>query len=433
MQGRTALWKKPVLKSVAVFIAALFVLSGCGSSTAGTPTTTSGSPGTTPTVNCTGQSQPPIKIGVSLSLSGDFSADGLAFQQGYNLWKDTVNAKGGVLCRQVQLDIVSDASSTTQVVTNYQKLISVNKDDIVFGPFSSLLTKPASVVANRFGYAMIEGAGGGPSVFTQGLHNLFDVSAPVANLLVSFTQYLLSLPVGQRPTTAAYATQNDPFTQPQVDTARALLEKGGVKTVSNQVYQSETTDYTPIAQKMIASGAQVIVTGTLLNDIVAYIQAFKQQKFNPMAIIATAGPDQGKQFTDAIGGPAAAEGVFVPNGGWYPTINTPGNAKMVSDYLAKYGGTADGISSDVAEAFAVGQVFQQAANNINSIDNMKLIAELHSGKTYQSVQGPVKFDSTGQNTLGTGYLFQWQHGSLISVYPASQAAAKPEYPKPNWP
>src|SRR6266700_247199 len=435
MQGRTALWKKPVLKSVAVFIAALFVLSGCGSTggTSSTPTTSMGSPGTTPTVNCTGQSLPPIKIGVSLSLSGDFSADGQAFKQGYQLWADTVNAKGGVLCRQVQLDIVSDASSTTQVVTNYQKLISANKDDIVFGPFSSLLTKPASVIASRFGYAMIEGAGGGPSVFTQGLHNLFDVSAPVANLLVSFTQYLLSLPVGQRPTTAAYATQNDPFTQPQVDTARALLEKGGVKTVSNQVYQSETTDYTPIAQKMIASGAQVIVTGTLLNDIVAYIQAFKQQHYNPQALIATAGPDQGKQFTDAIGGPNAAEGIFVPNGGWYPSINTFENAQMVKDYLAKYGGTADGISSDVAEGFAVGQVFQQAATNINSIDNAKLITQLHSGKTYQSVQGPVKFNEQGENILGTGYLFQWQKGSLVSVYPASQATASPEFPKPTWP
>src|SRR5437763_2755097 len=209
MQGRTALWKKPVLKSVAVFIAALFVLSGCGSSTAGTPTTTSGSPGTTPTVNCTGQSQPPIKIGVSLSLSGDFSADGLAFQQGYNLWKDTVNAKGGVLCRQVQLDIVSDASSTTQVVTNYQKLISVNKDDVVFGPFSSLLTKPASVVANRFGYAMIEGAGGGPSVFSLGLQNFFDFSPTVAKLLFSFTRYIHLLQPSSRPTPAAYAIEND--------------------------------------------------------------------------------------------------------------------------------------------------------------------------------------------------------------------------------
>lgn len=421
MKGRYALWHKSVLKSVGVLIAALFVLSACG----GTSTT----PGNTPT------SQPtaPIKIGVSLSLTGDFSADGQAFQQGYQLWADTVNHNGGVLGRQVTLDIVSDASSTTQVVTNYRKLITQDKCDIVFGPFSTLLTKPSSLVAKSFGYAFLEGAGGGPSVFTAGLDNIFDVSPPVANLLVSFTQYLLSLPPGQRPATAAYASQDDPFTQPQVDTARKLLEAGGVKTVYNKIYPSESTDYTPIAQGMIASKADVVVTGTLLNDIVAYIQAFKQQHYNPKAIIATAGPDQGKQFTDAIGGANAAEGVFVPNGGWYPGINTFQNAKMVSDYLAKYHGTADNISSDVAEAFSVGQVFQQAATKINSIDNTKLITELHSGNTYQTVQGPVKFDATGQNILGTGYLFQWQKGTLISVYPASQAQATPEYPKPNWP
>jgi len=409
------------VKIVGVLIAALIVLSACGGST-GTATTTATSQPTTP-----------IKIGISLSLSGDFSADGKAFQQGYQLWADTVNSHGGVLGRQVQLDILSDASSTTQVVTNYQKLITVDHCDIVFGPFSTLLTKPASVVVARYGYAMIEGAGGGPSVFTRGLHNLFDVSPPVANLLVSFTQYILSLPAGQRPTTAAYATQNDPFTQPQVDTAKQLLEQGGVKTVSYQVYPAETTDYTPIAQKMIASNAQVVVVGTLLPDVVAYIQAFKQQHYNPQAMIATAGPDQGSQFTNAIGGAPSAEGIFVPNGGWYPSINTFQNAQMVKDYLAKYGGTADGISSDVAEAFSVGQVFQQAATNINSIDNAKLITQLHSGKTYQSVQGPVKFNEQGENILGTGYLFQWQKGSLVSVYPASQATASPEFPKPNWP
>ncbi len=421
MYRRTALWQQPIVKIVGVLIAALIVLSACGGST-GTATTTATSQPTTP-----------IKIGISLSLSGDFSADGKAFQQGYQLWADTVNSHGGVLGRQVQLDILSDASSTTQVVTNYQKLITVDHCDIVFGPFSTLLTNPASVVVARYGYAMIEGAGGGPSVFTRGLHNLFDVSPPVANLLVSFTQYILSLPAGQRPTTAAYATQNDPFTQPQVDTAKQLLEQGGVKTVSYQVYPAETTDYTPIAQKMIASNAQVVVVGTLLPDVVAYIQAFKQQHYNPQAMIATAGPDQGSQFTNAIGGAPSAEGIFVPNGGWYPSINTFQNAQMVKDYLAKYGGTADGISSDVAEAFSVGQVFQQAATNINSIDNAKLITQLHSGKTYQSVQGPVKFNEQGENILGTGYLFQWQKGSLVSVYPASQATASPEFPKPNWP
>lgn len=419
MRGQSALWDKLGLKSITGIFLVLFILSACASS--GTSSSSNSQPTT------------PIKIGVSLSLSGDFSADGLAFQQGYKLWADTVNKNGGILGRQVQLDILSDASNTSQVVTNYQKLITVDHCDLVFGPFSSLLTKPASVVANRYGYAFVEGAGGGPSVFTQGLHNLFDVSAPVANLLISFTQYIKSLPASQRPTTAAYATQDDPFTQPQVDTAKQYLEQAGVKTVSYQVYPAETTDYTPIAQKMIASGAQVIVTGTLLPDIVAYIQAFKQQHYNPQAIIATAGPDQGAQFTKAIGGTASAEGIFVPNGGWYPSINTFENAQMVKDFLTKYGGTSDAISSDVAEAFSVGQVVQQAATKIGSIDNTKLIAELHSDTTFQSVQGPVKFDGQGQNTLATGYLFQWQKGSLVSVYPANLATNTPKYPKPNWP
>jgi branched-chain amino acid transport system substrate-binding protein len=99
--------------------------------------------------NTASGSKNPIKIGVSLSLTGDFSADGKAFQQGYQLWAKTINAKGGLLGRKVTLDIVNDASSPVQVVTNYQKLISVDHVDLVFGPFSTLLTKAASQAAGR--------------------------------------------------------------------------------------------------------------------------------------------------------------------------------------------------------------------------------------------------------------------------------------------
>ena len=104
----------------------------------------------TPAAVPTADTSNPIKIGISLSLTGDFSADGQGFQQGYQLWADTVNANGGLLGREVVLDIVSDASSPDQVQTNYQKLITVDHCDLVFGPYSSLLTKPASVVANRY-------------------------------------------------------------------------------------------------------------------------------------------------------------------------------------------------------------------------------------------------------------------------------------------
>ena len=104
---------------------------------------------------------------------------------------------------------------------------------------------------------------------------------------------------------------------------------------------------------------------------------------------------------------------------------------MVQDYLAQYGGTADAINADVAEAYSVGQVLAQAATKINILDNSKLISELHSD-TFNSVQGAVKFDETGQNTLGLAYLFQWQHGNFMPVYPSFAAVENPAFPKQPW-
>ena len=76
---------------------------------------------------------------------------------------------------------------------------------------------------------------------------------------------------------------------------------------------------------------------------------------------------------------------------------------------------------------------EQAAQKANSIDNKALITALHSG-TYQTIQGPMSFDSVGRPQGGVGvYIEQWQGGQAIFVYPASVASAKPEYPKPNWP
>lgn len=426
MKGFHAFWQKPGLKSIGVLLVTLFVLSACGGGT-------SGSNGTS--------SQGPIKIGISVSLSGDFSADGKATQQGYQLWADNVNKNGGLLGRQVQLDFANDASDTNQVVTNYQKFIATNHDNLVLGPYSTLLTKPASKEAARYGYAMVEGSGGGPSVFTQGLNNIFDATVPIVNQMNGFTQYILSLPASQRPATAAYATQDDPFTQPMIDQAKSLLEAGGIKTVDYQVYPAETTDFTPIAQKIISSHADLVVLGSMLPDMLAYVKAFKQQHFNPKAIIASAGPDQGSQFTGPIGGPNAAEGIFYPNG-WDSSINIPAvsgvpgsisNSEFVQDFIAKFGGTAQDISADSPEAYSAAQVLQQAVVKAGSIDNAKVLAELHSGDTFQTVQGAVKFDSTGQNTAGIVYVFQWQKGKVQVVYPAAQAVIAPEYPKPNWP
>jgi len=80
----------------------------------------------------------------------------------------------------------------------------------------------------------------------------------------------------------------------------------------------------------------------------------------------------------------------------------------------------------------VGQVVDQAATKAGSIDNQKLIDTLHTG-TYQTVQGPMGWDSVGKPQGGVGvFVEQWQNGPPLFVYPPSVAAAQPEYPKHDW-
>jgi branched-chain amino acid transport system substrate-binding protein len=380
------------------------------------------------------QNAKPIKIGASISTKGDFAEDGKALQKGYQLWQDAVNNRGGLLGRPVQFDFLPDDSTPDKVTANYQKMITENHDDLVVGPYSSLLTRAASPVANQYHYALIEGAGVAPAVFAPNYNTLFSVSLSATSYLKSFVYFILSLPQSQRPKTIAYVTSTDFFTQPQIDEARSLLEAGGEKTALYTTWDPDTTtDYTKYINQTIAAHPDVVILGTGgQQDCVAFMKAFKQRHFNPEAIIATAGPDQGDQFTGPLGGPASAEGVFVPNGGWYPTVNSFQNSQFVSDYLAKYGGTASDISADTVEAYSVGQVLEQAVTKIHSIDNAKLIQELHSG-TFNTLQGPVKFAANGENTVAVAFLFQWQNGQLIVVYPNYSAQENPEFPKHPWP
>lgn len=405
--------------------------------------------GGTSTANFTNAT--PITIGASISNKADFAADGAAVLKGYQLWAQTVNNSGGLLGRPVRLVILNDDSTQDKVSSNYKTLINKDHVDLILGPFSTLLTKAAVKVAHQYNYALVEGEGGGPSLFDpkQGFEfkDLFAVSVPAANNLVTFADYILSLPQSLsnkpfRPTTAAYATSDDPFTQPQLAIAEGMMKQGGIKTVysnsglpgDEQPYSADDPKYVTkfipgVAEQVVKSHAQVVLLGTQFPDVQAYLNVFKKDHYNPEAIIATAGPDQGQDFVKAAGGVKYAEGMFVPNG-WYPQANNFQNAQMVQDYLAQYGGTADGINADVAEAYSSGQVLEQAITKIHSIDNTKLIAELHSD-VFNTVQGPAEFPSNlnGINSQALAYLFQWQNGNLIPVYPSSSAAQNPEFPK----
>jgi branched-chain amino acid transport system substrate-binding protein len=418
---------KPIALSAVAVLAAGF-LGACSSSSNVSTTSAAGKP--------TG----PITIGASLSLTGtaanDFSADGQAFEKGYELWAKDVNAHGGILGRRVKLVILDDDSSPETAVTNYQTLIGSDHVDLTFGPFSSVLSAPASTVAARYGMAFVEGAGGAPSVFdtpsNQADHNVFDVSLPVADELVPFVQWIASLPPSERPKTAAFPMAQDPFADPPVELAQTELSALGVQPVYSQVFPELASAYKTPADQVASLKPDLVVLGsTDVPTVQAFMQQFEQQHYTPKMFIAAAGPDQGTAFTSAVGTGNAA-GMMVPNG-WFPGFDNAASQQMVNEYVAEYGGSASGVNADVAEAYSVGQVMAQAVTATGGTDNAKIITYLHSGVTLNSVQGPVKFDALGENGAAAAFIFQWQGNNFTQVLPSKATGSKPIIAtKPVW-
>ncbi len=379
MRPHLPMLSKNCLALCAAAVLSAGVVAACSSSGSGT---TSSSTGPTTGASSSPSTKAPITIGASLSMSGDFSGDGQFFKKGYQLWASDVNAAGGLLGRQVKLTILNDNSSPAQAQTNYQTLFSSDKVDLAFGPFSSLLTTPSASVAARFGYAMIEGAGGAPSVFAspanQSAHNIFDVSLPIVDNLIPFVNWVASLPASQRPKTAAYPMADDPFADPPVQLAQQKLQALGVKTVYSKIFPAEVASYKPAADQVAATGAQAVVLG--------------------------------------------------------PGYANQASQKMVQEYVAKYGGTASDIGADVAEGYAVGQVAAAAVTATGGTDNAKIITYLHSGVTLSTVQGSVKFDSQGENGAAAAFIFQWQtNDTFQQVLPLGSAGSVAILAtKPNW-
>jgi len=370
----------------------------------------------------------PITIGVSLPLSGRFSEPGTAAQRGYEVWATMVNEAGGLLGRPIELSILDNNSDQDTAVADYEKLITVDQVDLVVGPFSSFLVIPTSEVAARYGYAFIEPAGGAPDVFTRGLTNLF-FAQPGGSVTQgeTFAAYILGLPDDVRPQTFAVVSQDDPFTLGVVDTVRERLVEGGLELVFDEIYAPETTDFSSIAIQVADVDPDLVVGGTILEDSVGQARAYQEAGYQPRAAFFTTGPSLPGPFKEALG--PATEGIFSAIS-WAPSTQDYQNQDMLAKYVEIYGGEAGDVAEDTANAFTVGQVLQQAVNNIQSIDNAALIEELHQG-TYQTVVGDLSFDETGQ-PLGTYMLLQWQGDNYTIIGPGNRAQAEAIWPKPAW-
>ena len=375
--------------------------------------------------------KPPIKIGISLPLTGNFSEPGTAAQRGYQVWRDLVNKHGGLLGRKVQLIIRDDASNQNTIVSDYNRLISEDKVDLLLGTFSSLLNLPASAVAEKFHMVYVEPAGGSPAMFSRGFKYLFFAQQATAPHQADlFSNWVRRLPKAKRPKTAAYPTQDDPFTKPVIQGIQDKLEAAGIKTVYSKVYAPDTTDFDTIAAGIKSSGADLVAEGAVFDDGVGIIRSFKKLGYNPRVLFETSAPSESSLFSKAIG-VKNTEGIFYAVS-WSPSAkgkSYPKNQEFLKAYKKQYQGKLP--AEDAADAFAAAQVLETAVRKVGKIDQDKIRDYLHS-HAVKTILGPLSWDSRGAPRQAF-LLAQWQRGKSQIVLPKVIATTKKIiFPKPNW-
>jgi branched-chain amino acid transport system substrate-binding protein len=373
-------------------------------------------------------SDDPIVVGISLPLTGDFSEPGKGVQRGYEAWVKMTNDKGGLLGRKIELKILDDQSNADRVVADYEQLIGKDQVDLVAGPFSTRLVVPAGRVAEEYGMLFVEPAGAAKQVFEQGFKNLFYAAPAVANDHYNhLAEYLLAMPAEQRPKTAAYAAMDDPFAQGTAYGLKDKLQAGGIRTVVDEVYPPNTTDFGSIAAKIAASKADMVVGGSQYQDGVNLIVALQQLRYQPKLAAFSTAPTN-PEFAAAIG--SKTEGIVAPTG-YTQKAPYPSNKEFVEKYTAQFGSAPE---EDEANGYTTGQVVSAAISAVGCAEQgecQKKLVDWVRKNTVETVVGPLSWDETGK-PKGAHMIQQWVGGEIQIVLPAGAKETTLVYPKPAW-
>jgi branched-chain amino acid transport system substrate-binding protein len=389
-------------------VAATLALAGCGGDDDGGSSSGGGS-------------EKPIKVGVSLPLTGEFSEPGKAAKEGFEVWEAMVNEKGGLLGRQVELIVKDDASNQNTIVADYNALISRDRVDLLLGTFSSLLNLPASAVAERNRMVFIMPAGLAPDLFTRDFKYLFlGQQATAEHQGDVWARYIASLPEDERPKTAAYPTLDDPFAQPTSKGIEAILKEAGVETVYRRTYTADTNNFDPIAGQIKAAKPDLVVAGNQFEDGVGMMRALRKVGFAPDWLYQNSAPSFGAQYADSIG-VENTEGVFYAVS-HSEEATTPGNEEFVAKYKEMFGGGA--VQEDAADAYASGQILQaavEANKTVERKDQLKLADWLRENEV-QTILGPMSWNEDGSGK-GEFMVGQWQDGKAEIVMPEEVATS----------
>jgi len=351
----------------------------------------------------------PIKVGFSMALTGGVAPNGKQNLLALEIWRDDVNARGGLLGRPVELVYYDDQSNPNNVPGIYTKLLSVDNVDLLLGPYATNMIAPAMPVIMQAGkmtisllginvnrqfnypryFSMVPGGDEGTLAFSRGWFELAAAQSP-------------------RPKTVALIAADAEFGKTACDGARENAGKGGFQIIYDKSYPPGTTDMAPVMRAIQAANADLVFACSYPPDTVALVRAANEIGLNTKmfggAMIGLLATPIKMQLGPLTNGLVIMES-FVPAS----TLDFPGLKAMLEKYQAK----APALGIDplgygfTPFAYAAGQVLAQAVETTKSLDHAKLADYIHASK-FSTVLGEISYGKDGEWTKSRQFFTQFQ-------------------------
>jgi branched-chain amino acid transport system substrate-binding protein len=362
----------------------------------------------------------PIKVGVTISLSGEYAAPGSEQLEGIQMWAHDLNARGALLGRPVEIVYYDDKSDASTSAALYERLIREDKVDLLLGPYSSGLTLAASGVAEKHDFPMVATGASATEIWSRGYKNIFQVDAPADTYL----DLVINSAKQAGLTTIALIYAGADFPREVAAGVRNQAAEQGMEIVFDEEYAPEATDFAAIAKRIRSVRPDLVIGGTYLNDSVAFMQQAKKSDLSPKAFVFTVGPAL-PEFGEALGPDAeSVMGVVA----WMATAHMPMAWDFAYRYQRAYGNTA---SVYAAYGYGAGQVLEAGVRLAGSLERVAIRQQLRDMK-FRSILGPYHVDESGRQLDKRTYVMQWQRGERRLVLPKDLRDSPIEYPFKPW-
>ena len=375
-----------------------------------------------------------ITIGFTVSQTGSLNVDSTEQYRGFELWRDQVNAAGGIKSGgksyKVQLVSYDDESNSKRVQQLYSRLILQDKADFLFSPYSSGLTATSAVVTEQFGKIMLTTGAAEEKTYKLGNHYLYQMFAPAPEYLKSA---LDALKTKDPKANVAFVYEDAAFSVAVATPAKAYAQQLGFNVVFSEPYAPGTTDFSAILDKVVASKATVLLGGGHYADGSTLARQLSGRKAGMKMITLLVAPDSPQ---------------WVELGDEGQVVTVPSQWEPQSAFNAQYGPSGDDFakaysgrynsppSYESAGGYACGLILQRAIEQAGGIDTAK-VAQVLNATDITTFYGSTKFSAAAnEHGLQVGHsmvLAQWQKdksGKPVKqvVWPLAGKSASFAYP-----